>query len=66
MWTTGDDQEIEDLIVEDGGHPLRVVIGVVAECHAHGDESEADGKAEQDRQNEDPEHGDGDLGIGHR
>ena len=46
-------------------HAVGVEIGVVAEGHAQRHQREGDGKAEEDRQDQDQQHADGNVRIAH-
>ena len=61
-------EQIEDLVVErvcDSLDGTRLIVGVVAEPHSHGDQREGDRKAEQHQHDEQHQHQDRDFGIGH-
>ena len=59
------DQQVEDPVIEDMVPLVGRGVGVVAEEEGHGDQRETDGKTQQDGEDEEPQHHDGDLGIGH-
>ena len=62
-------EQVEDLVVErvgDGLDGARLVVGVVAEAHPHGDQRECDREPEQHQDDEHRQHQDCDFGIRHR